>query len=57
MTGHFTGIHSTLILGEAKEAFVPGVALGTPSYVRFSIAMDNAVMEEGIRRIHQWVTA
>jgi aspartate/methionine/tyrosine aminotransferase len=44
------------ILGEAKVAFVPGEAFGTPGYARFSFAMAEAEMEEGIRRIHQWVT-
>jgi aspartate aminotransferase len=45
------------ILGEAKVAFVPGEAFGTPGYARFSFAMADADMEEGVRRIHQWVTA
>ncbi|MBI4933511.1 MAG: pyridoxal phosphate-dependent aminotransferase [Actinobacteria bacterium] len=45
------------ILGEAKVAFVPGEAFGTPGYARFSFAMADADMEEGIRRIHQWVTS
>ena len=45
------------ILGEAKVAFVPGEAFGTPGYARFSFAMADADMEEGIRRIQQWVNA
>jgi aspartate/methionine/tyrosine aminotransferase len=45
------------ILGEAKVAFVPGEAFGTPGYARFSFAMADADIEEGIRRIHAWVTA
>jgi aspartate aminotransferase len=45
------------ILSEAKVAFVPGEAFGTPGYARFSFAMADADMEEGIRRIHQWATA
>ncbi len=45
------------ILGEAKVAFVPGEAFGTPGYARFSFAMADADMEEGIRRIHEWVEA
>jgi aspartate aminotransferase len=45
------------ILGQAKVAFVPGEAFGTPGYARFSFAMADADMEEGVRRIHQWVTA
>jgi aspartate/methionine/tyrosine aminotransferase len=44
------------ILSEAKVAFVPGEAFGTPGYARFSFAMADADMEEGIRRIHEWVT-
>ena len=48
---------SDAILGEAKVAFVPGEAFGTPGYARFSFAMADADMEEGIRRIHQWVGA
>lgn len=45
------------ILGEAGVAFVPGEAFGTPGYARFSFAMADADMEEGIRRIHEWVEA
>ena len=44
-----------VILGEAKVAFVPGEAFGTPGYARFSFAMADADMEEGIRRIAQFV--
>jgi aspartate/methionine/tyrosine aminotransferase len=43
------------ILGEAKVAFVPGEAFGTPGYARFSFAMAEADMEEGIRRIASFV--
>jgi aspartate/methionine/tyrosine aminotransferase len=46
-----------VILGEAKVAFVPGEAFGTPGYARFSFAISDSDMEEGIRRIHQWVVA
>ncbi len=54
--------HTTLeladvILGEAGVAFVPGEAFGTPGYARFSFAMADADMEEGVRRIGAWVTA
>ncbi len=45
------------ILSEAKVAFVPGEAFGTPGYARFSFAMADAEMEEGIRRIGEWVHA
>jgi aspartate/methionine/tyrosine aminotransferase len=46
-----------VILGEAKVAFVPGEAFGTPGYARFSFAMADADMEEGVRRIGAWATA
>lgn len=45
------------ILGQAKVAFVPGEAFGTPGYARFSFAMADDDMQEGIRRIHKWVVA
>jgi len=45
------------ILGEAKVAFVPGEAFGTPGYARFSFALADDDIEEGIRRIHEWVKA
>ena len=44
-----------VILGEAKVAFVPGEAFGTPGYARFSFAMAEDYMEEGIRRIAKFV--
>jgi len=44
------------VLGETKVAFVPGEAFGTPGYARFSFAMDERDMQEGIRRIGAWVT-
>jgi aspartate/methionine/tyrosine aminotransferase len=43
-----------LVLGEAKVAFVPGEAFGTPGYARFSFAMDETDMIEGIRRIAEF---
>lgn len=45
------------ILNEAKVAFVPGEAFGTPGYARFSFAMADDDMEEGLRRIAQWASA
>lgn len=45
------------ILGQAKVAFVPGEAFGTPGYARFSFAMADDDMQEGVRRIHEWVVA
>jgi aspartate aminotransferase len=40
-----------LVLEQAKVAFVPGEAFGAPGYARFSFAMADADMEEGVRRI------
>ena len=44
-----------LILAEAKVAFVPGEAFGSPGYARFSYALDADDMEEGIRRIAEFL--
>ena len=44
-----------VMLGEAKVAFVPGEAFGTPGYARFCFALADDDMDEGIRRIHEWV--
>jgi len=40
-----------VILGQAKVAFVPGEAFGSPGYGRFSFALGDDNMIEGIRRI------
>jgi aspartate/methionine/tyrosine aminotransferase len=40
-----------LVLEQAKVAFVPGEAFGAPGYARFSFALGDADLEEGIRRI------
>ncbi len=44
-----------LVLEQAKVAFVPGEAFGAPGYARFSFALGDADLEEGIRRIHELV--
>lgn len=44
-----------LVLSEAKVAFVPGEAFGTPGYARFSFALGDADLEEGIRRVAELV--
>jgi len=44
-----------LILAEAKVAFVPGEAFGSPGYGRFSFALDPDAMQEGIRRIAEFL--
>ena len=49
-------MHSTLdiadvVLDEAKVAFVPGEAFGAPGYARFSFALSDDDLVEGISRI------
>jgi aspartate aminotransferase len=46
-----------VILGQAKVAFVPGEAFGAPGYARFSFAMSDDDLAEGIRRIAQFAAA
>jgi len=46
-----------LILSEVKVALVPGEAFGTPGYARFSFALGDADLEEGIRRIADLVAS
>ena len=43
-----------IILSQAKVAFVPGEAFGSPGYARFSFAMGDDDMIEGIRRIAEF---
>ena len=45
-----------LVLSEAKVAFVPGEAFGAPGYARFSFAMGDDDIAEGIRRIADLVS-
>ena len=40
-----------LVLSEAKVAFVPGEAFGTPGYARFSFALGDEDLVEGISRV------
>ena len=42
------------VLGDAKVAIVPGEAFGTPGYARFSFALGDADLEEGIRRFAEY---
>jgi aspartate aminotransferase len=46
---------AALVLDEAKVAFVPGEAFGAPGYARFSYALADEAMEEGITRIAKLV--
>jgi len=43
-----------VVLDQAKVAFVPGEAFGTPGYGRFSFALGDADLEEGIRRLAEF---
>ncbi|HEY3485643.1 MAG TPA: pyridoxal phosphate-dependent aminotransferase [Ilumatobacteraceae bacterium] len=45
-----------LVLSEAKVAFVPGEAFGAPGYARFSFALGDDDMVEGITRIANLVS-
>jgi aspartate/methionine/tyrosine aminotransferase len=45
-----------LVLEEAKIAFVPGEAFGSPGYGRFSFALGDDDLEEGISRLADLVT-
>ena len=47
---------ATIILEEAKVAFVPGEAFGAPGYARFSFALGIEDLVEGISRIGELVT-
>jgi aspartate/methionine/tyrosine aminotransferase len=42
---------AALILDQAKVAVVPGEAFGAPGYMRFSFALGDAELTEGIGRI------
>jgi aspartate aminotransferase len=45
-----------LVLEQAKVAFVPGEAFGAPGYARFSFALCDDDLAEGIRRIADLVS-
>ncbi|MGC1908668.1 MAG: pyridoxal phosphate-dependent aminotransferase [Candidatus Dormiibacterota bacterium] len=44
---------ASLLLDEAKVAVVPGEAFGAPGYVRFSYALADDLLEEGMARIQR----
>jgi aspartate aminotransferase len=48
---HTTMELADLVLGAVQVAFVPGEAFGTPGYARFSFALGDDDLVEGIRRI------
>ena len=45
---------SEVVLSEAKVAFVPGEAFGAPGYARFSFALGDDNLIEGVRRIGEF---
>lgn len=45
------------LLDEAHIAAVPGEAFGAPGYLRFSYALADDALEEGMRRMKAWVEA
>ncbi|HVV36527.1 MAG TPA: aminotransferase class I/II-fold pyridoxal phosphate-dependent enzyme, partial [Acidimicrobiales bacterium] len=44
---------ASYVLEEAKVAFVPGEAFGTPGYARFSYALSDDAIVEGITRLQK----
>ena len=44
------------MLEEVKVAFVPGEAFGSPGYGRFSFALGDEDLEEGMDRLARLVT-
>ena len=46
-----------VVLDEAKVAFVPGEAFGAPGYARFSFALGDEALEDGIARFAKLVIA
>jgi aspartate/methionine/tyrosine aminotransferase len=46
---------ATVVLEEAKVAFVPGEAFGAPGYGRFSYALSDPALVEGITRLAKFV--
>ncbi|MFF3008168.1 pyridoxal phosphate-dependent aminotransferase [Kitasatospora sp. NPDC057940] len=48
-----SGELASLILDEAEVAAVPGEAFGTPGYLRFSYALGDADLAEGIGRLQK----
>jgi aspartate aminotransferase len=46
---------AALVLDEAKVAFVPGEAFGAPGYARFSYALGDEALVEGITRLAKLV--
>ena len=64
LLGHELGPHhavaqsssmlASLLLQEAHIAAVPGEAFGAPGYLRFSYALSDDDLKEGMRRFSEW---
>ena len=56
ITAHTTLDLADIVLDQAKVAFVPGEAFGTPGYARFSFALGDDDIVEGISRFANLVS-
>ncbi|NNL14228.1 MAG: pyridoxal phosphate-dependent aminotransferase [Acidimicrobiia bacterium] len=45
---------ATLLLDEIEVAAVPGDAFGAPGFLRFSFALSDENLEEGLTRLQEW---
>ena len=52
-----TSALAAALLDEAHVAAVPGEAFGAPGYLRFSYALADDQLAEGMRRFQEWVAA
>jgi len=43
------------IIEEINVAIIPGEGFGAPGYMRLSFATSNESIQEGVKRIHQWI--
>lgn len=52
---HTSSNLAQMLLDEAHVAAVPGEAFGAPGYLRFSCALSDEQLAEGMRRMKQWI--
>ena len=45
---------ATVLLDEIEIAAVPGDAFGAPGFLRFSFALSDENLEEGLTRLQEW---
>ena len=50
-----SSILAQMLLDEAHVAAVPGEAFGAPGHLRFSCALADSQLAEGMRRMKQWI--